>query len=504
MTKHNETQYLKNLEFDEKLNDSWMSFFIDRKRFTWLVILLIWVVGYIWYKSLDLESSPEVQIWAATITTTFNWASPETVEDLVTKKIEQKIAKVSWIDTITSTSTEGNSIISVEFESDADIWDTLSDLKDKVDEAQVKLPADADESSVKEVSMDDSPIWTFSISWENYDDFELYEYAKNIQDELEKNSLVSEVDISGWKEKEFWVYIDPKKLEKYNLTLDTINSAISASNTTSPIWDIKISWYKHSISVDSRYYSVQSLKNIVIWKKWDSWILYLKDIAEVKEVAKKVTSISRLSISGWESLNAVTLSVKKKRWWSIVDLVDEWKVALEDMKKSWTIPSDLNIKTTLDESVSIEDDFHHLVRDWLLTILLVFVTLFAIIWLKEALVAWTSVPLVLLVTFWAMYWYWLTLNFLSMFALILSLWLLVDDAIVVISAMNQYKKTWKFTTREAWILVIRDYKKVLTTTTLTVVFIFASMMFMDWMMWKFIFSIPFVMEIGRASCRERV
>jgi len=492
MSKNNETQYLKQLEFDEKLNNSWMSFFIDRKRFTWLIILLIWAVWYIWYKSLDLESSPEVQIWAATITTTFNWASPETVEDLVTKKIEQKIAKVKWIDTITSTSMEWNSVISVEFESDVDIQETLSNLKDKVDEAQIKLPADADESSVKEVSMDDNPIWTFSISWENYDDFGLYEYAKNIQDELEKNSLVSEVNISGWKEKEFWVYIDPKKLEKYNLTLDSVNSAISSNNTTAPIWSIKISGYKHSISVDSRFYSIQTLKNIVLLKKWDSWIIYLHDIAEVKEVAKEITSISRLSISGWEPLNAVTLSVKKKRWWSIIDLVSQWKTALEDMKNSWNIPSDLNIKTTLDESISIQDDFHHLVKDGMLTILLVFMTLFAIIWLKEALVAGTSVPLVLMATFWTMSWYGMTLNFLSMFALILSLWLLVDDAIVVISAMNQYKKTWKFTTREAWILVIRDYKRVLTTTTLTVVFIFASMMFMDGMMWKFIFSIPFV------------
>lgn len=98
-----------------------------------------------------------------------------------------------------------------------------------------------------------------------------------------------------------------------------------------------------------------------------------------------------------------------------------------------------------------------------------------------------------------MNWYGLTLNFLSMFALILSLGLLVDDAIVIISAMNQYRKTGKFTTREAALLVIRDYKRVLTTTTLTVVFIFASMMFMDGMMGKFIFSIPFVMVVTLLS-----
>jgi len=105
------------------------------------------------------------------------------------------------------------------------------------------------------------------------------------------------------------------------------------------------------------------------------------------------------------------------------------------------------------------------------------------------------VPLVFLITFAVMALYGQTFNFLSMFALILSLGLLVDDAIVVISAINQYKKSGKFTTREAALMVLRDYKKVLITTTFTVVFIFSSMMFMTWIMGKFIFSIPFVITI---------
>jgi len=109
---------------------------------------------------------------------------------------------------------------------------------------------------------------------------------------------VSEADISGGKQKEFRAYIDQKKLESYGLTLAAVNAAISSANTTSPIGDIKISGYKHSISVDSRYYSVEELKNIVLGKRGDSGIVYLKDVAEVKQVAKEVSSISRLSIAG--------------------------------------------------------------------------------------------------------------------------------------------------------------------------------------------------------------
>lgn len=494
MSKHNESIYLEKLEFDENLNKSWMSFFIDRTRFTWLIIIVIAVAWYLWLSSLPLESSPEVDIWMAYISTTFPWASPETMEDLVTKKIEKQISKVKWIDTVKSTSMNSASLITVQFLSTADTQLTLTDLKDKVDIAKTDLPDDANEPVVKEISLDDSPIWTFSISWD-YDWFELYKFAKDIQEELEKNPLVSEVNISGGQEKEFWVFIDPKKLEEYSLSLSSVNTSISNVNMTLPIWDINVWLYKHSISVDSRFYNTEKLKNIIVAKKWDTWIVYLKDIAEVKESPKKITTISRLSIWWKESESAVTLWVVKKSWWSIVNLVSEWEESLKNMKELWTLPENLNIKTILDEAERIKLDLSHLVRDWILTVLLVFLTLFLIIWAKEALVAGTAVPLVFLITFAVMSAFGQTLNFLSMFALILSLWLLVDDAIVIISAINQYKKSGKFTSREAALLVMRDYKRVLTTTTLTVVFIFSSMLFMTWIMWKYIFSIPFVITV---------
>lgn len=494
MKQHNESIYLEKLEFDEKLNNSWMSFFIDRTRFTWLVIMVITIAWLLWLKSLPLESTPEVDIGMAFISTTFPWASPETVEDLVTKKIEKQITKVKGIDTINSTSMNSASLITVQFVSNVDTKVALADLKDKVDLAKSDLPEDANDPFVKEVSFDDTPIWTFSISG-NYDWFALYDYAKSIKEELEKNPLVSEVNISGWMQKEFWVFIDPKKLEQYDISLSSVNSAIQSANITLPIGDIDIWAYKHSINVDGRFYDIEKLKNIVITKLWDTGIIYLKDIADVKISPKKITSISRLSVGGKEPLSAVTLGVVKKQWGSIVNLVSEWEVALASMQERWILPSDLNLKTILDQAERIKLDLSHLIRDGIITVFLVFITLFLIIWAKEALVAGAAVPLVFLITFTVMAIADQTLNFLSMFALILSLWLLVDDAIVVISAINQYKKSWKFTTREAALLVMRDYKKVLTTTTLTVVWIFSSMLFMTWIMGKFIFSIPFVITI---------
>lgn len=494
MSKKQESIYLDKLKFDEELNNSWFTFFIDKTRFTWLVIIVIIVAWFLGLRSLPLESNPEINIGMAFVSTVLPWSSPESIEDLVTKKIEKQISKVKWIDTMTSVSMNSASMISVQFKSDADIEAAMRDLKDKVDLAKSDLPSDTKDSIVKEVSFDDTPIWTFSISG-NYDSFKLYDYAKIIRDELEKNVLVSEVNISWGQEVEYWVFIDPKKLEAYSLTLDNVNSAIKTSNFTLPIGDLDVTKYVHSVSVDTRFYDIESLKNVVVTKLWDTWIIYLKDIANIQESPKKITTISRLSVEWSKPLNAVTLWVVKKRWGSIVNLVTEWDLTLKDLKVRWVIPVDLNVKTIVDQSERIKLDLSHLIRDWLITVFLVFTTLFLVIWIKEALVAWAAVPLVFLITFLVMSVENQTLNFLSMFALILSLWLLVDDAIVVISAINQYKKTGKFTTREAALLVLRDYKKVLITTTLTVVWIFSAMLFMTWMIWKFIFSIPFVITI---------
>ncbi|MDD4151136.1 MAG: efflux RND transporter permease subunit [Candidatus Gracilibacteria bacterium] len=486
-----ESKYLENLEYDKNLDNSRYSFFIDRKRFTILIIMVIVIAGYLGLKSLPLESSPEVNIGIASVVVTLPGATPETMEDLVTKKIEKEISKIKSVDTITSTSKNSLSLITVQFKSDANTTEAVRDLKDKVDEVKSKLPDDATDPVVKEFSFSDTPIWTFAISGD-YNGFALYDYAKTIRDELEKNPLISEVNISGGEETEFLVSIDPKKLENYGISIGNVNTALQSVNITMPIGDYDIGNYTHSLSVDERFYNINKIKDIVITKLGDTGNIYLRDIASITEAPKKITSISRMSEKGAQSKNAVTLSIVKKSGGSIVNLVSEGQIALDNMLKKGILPSNLNITTIVDQSERIKLDLAHLIRDGIITVLLVFITLFLIIGVKEALVAGTAVPLVFLITFGVMALTGQTLNFLSMFALILALGMLVDDAIVVISAINQYKKTGKFTIRESAILVLRDYHKVLITTTLTVVWIFSAMLFMTGIMGKFIFSIPFV------------
>lgn len=193
--KSQESLYLEKLQYDPNLDDSWFAFFIDRKRFLFLLIAIICIAGYLGLKALPLESQPEVNIGIGIVSVALPGGSPEVMEDLVTKKLEKEISKIKGIDTMSSTSMNSVSMINVQFKSDTDIATGMRDLKDKVDLVRPKLPSDAKDPIVKEVSFDDTPIWTFSLAGK-YDGFQLREYAKVIQQELEKNVLVSEVTIS--------------------------------------------------------------------------------------------------------------------------------------------------------------------------------------------------------------------------------------------------------------------------------------------------------------------
>lgn len=304
--KSQESLYLEKLRYDESLDDSWFAFFIDRKRFLFLLIFIIIIAGYLGLRSLPLESNPEVNIGIGIVSVVLPGGSPEVMEDLVTKKLEKEISKIKGIDTMTSSSMNSVSVISVQFKSDTNTTTAIRDLKDKVDLVKSKLPADAKEPVVKEVSFDDTPIWTFSLAGK-YDGFQLRQYAKTIQDALEKNVLVSDVIISGGDETEYGVFIDPKKLDAYGLTIASVNSILASLNFTIPIGQYDIGAYTHSFNIDERYYTIAQLRDLVVAKTGTTGIVQLANIARVEEVAKKRTTMARLSSKGSAPESAVTL-----------------------------------------------------------------------------------------------------------------------------------------------------------------------------------------------------
>ncbi|MFA5024617.1 MAG: efflux RND transporter permease subunit [Patescibacteria group bacterium] len=484
--------YLEKLKFNPELRKSWLNFFIVNFRVVILLIILLTGLGVYSFSVLPRESTPEVKIPYAIVMTTYPGASPADIEELVSKKIETGIAGVKNIKEITSQSSNSISLITVEFDAKANLNDSIRSLRDAVSNTKTKLPTDANEPMVKEISFDDSPIMVMSLSGP-YDGFTLREAGDKIKDELEKIPDVREVAISGGDEREFVVEYDPQKLALYNLSAVYANQKIQGANLAIPAGTFEGENYSYPVRADGRFFTAAVLAAIPIIHTDTGAIIYLKDIATVKDTAIKKTVYSRLSTGGQIASDNVTLQIIKKTGGNVIETAKQVRSTFDSELKK--LPSGLRYDITVDYSEDINDSFSQLSHDFLLTIILVFTVLFLIVGFKEALVAGLAVPLVFFATFGAMLWAGISLNFLSLFSLILALGLLVDDAIVVVSATKQYLRTGKFTPEEAVLLVLNDFKVVLTTTTLTTVWAFLPLLMSTGIMGEFIKSIPITVSV---------
>jgi HAE1 family hydrophobic/amphiphilic exporter-1 len=496
ISKNSDRLYLEKLEFNPELRKSWLNFFIVNFRVVILLILLLTGLGVYAFNALPRESSPEVKIPYAVVMTVYPGASPNDIEELVSKKIETGIAGVKNVKNITSQSSNSISMITVEFDAKADLNDSIRSLRDAVSNVKTKLPSDANEPIVKEISLDDSPIMILSLSGP-YDGFVLREAGDKIKDELEKIPGVREVNISGGEEREFSVEYDPQKLALYNLSAVQANQKIQGANLAIPAGTFEGENYSYPVRADGRFFTATVLANTPIIHTDTGAIIYLKDIATVKDTAVKKTVYSRLSSGGKEAADDVTLQIIKKTGGNVINTAQEVRNTFD--RELLKMPSGLHYDITVDMSEDINDSFSQLSHDFLLTIILVFAILFLIVGFKEALVAGLAVPLVFFATFGVMLWAGISLNFLSLFSLILALGLLVDDAIVVVSATKQYLRTGKFTPEEAVLLVLNDFKVVLLTTTLTTVWAFLPLLMSTGIMGEFIKSIPITVSVTLIS-----
>ncbi len=479
--------YLAKLQFRAELRKSWLNFFVTNFRVVLLLILIITTGGLYAFFKLPRESNPEVKIPIAIVITTYPGASPSDVEEFVTKKIEPKVAGLKGLKKLTSTSANSVSSLTVEFDAKENLEDAVRRLKDKVDSAKPDLPKEAKEPIVQEISLDDQPVINVVLTGPQ-DGFTLRKNAEDLSDELKKIVGVREVIISGGDEREFSVEINPERLQFYNLSVDQINGSIAAANIVFPAGNFEGEKFIYPVRTDGRLFSVTEIENLPVTVTAEGSTVRLKDIAQVKDQAIKRTTLARLSIQASAPRSAVSVAVVKRTGSSVIALTDQVKKVTGEQVR--TMPAGTHFDVVFDISKFVRQDFDHLSRDFLITLLLVFGLLFLVVGLKEALVAGLAIPLVFFVTFGVLLTMGITLNFLSLFSLILSLGLLVDDAIVVVSATKQYLRSGKFTPEEAVLLVLNDFKVVLTTTTLTTVWAFLPLLFATGIIGEYLKSIP--------------
>ena len=494
--KSSDSRYLERLQFSPKLRETWLNFFVTNFRVVILLITLICAWGLYSFSSMPRESNPEVKIPIAIVSTFYAGASPSDVEEFVTKKIETELSGLKGLKKLTSNSYNSLSSIQVEFDAKEDSDSSIRNLRDKLSGIESKISTDAKKPVISQISLDDAPIWSISVTGP-YDGFTLRKYADEIKDELEKIPGVREIQISGGDETEYEIAYESDRLLFYGLSSEEANRAVLSANNAIPAGNFESGTLIFPIRTDARMIEVGDIAKIPVAHTPDGGAVLLRDIAKVTEKSLKKTAYSRLSIGGSEPKDSVNLSLVKRQGASVLDTVDRAKKIVD--KTIASFPPGITYSTGMDMAKEVRTSFDQLSHDFLITVLLVSIILFLIVGLKEAFVAGLAIPLVFFVSFGVLHMVGITLNFLSLFSLILSLGLLVDDAIVVVSATKQYLNTGKFTPEEAVLLVLNDFKWVLTTTTLATVWAFLPLLFATGIVGEYLKSIPVTVSITLVS-----
>ncbi len=476
----------------ERTRKSVFGFFVSRPKFTSVLIVALIFAGLQALFTLPRESDPEVTIPIAVVTTVFPGSSPSDVEALITDVIEDKVETLDDVKLVTSRSTGGLSSIVVEFEASADLEKSIRELKDVVLEINT-LPDDANDPFVTEVRANDFAIITFSLAG-NLSDKQLKDLGKIIQDELEAISGVSDVPLLGTRKREFQIIINSGEIARLNISLSQVVGAISASNQDTPLGDLTIDAVNYNIRTVSKIRTIEDLKNIAVATTPSGTTILLSDIARIEDGLSEQSTVSRLSLSGNEPLNTVSLQIYKKTGGNILDIVDEAKNRLDELKVDGTIPENVDVEVSSDFSVFIRDDLNTLGGSGLQAIILIFLLLFVALSYKEALISLLAIPLSFFISFIVLNETGNSLNSLTLFALVLSLGLLVDAFIVILEGIFEHVRKG-FTPLEASLYSVGIYKKPLFSGIFTTVSAFVPMLLVSGILGEFLKFLPITITI---------
>ncbi len=480
--------YLKHLKFNPKLTESLQAKYLRNPRLLVLLLLMIVIFGAYSYVNIPRRLNPEIKIPIVIVSDVLPGANPGDIESLVTRPLEDAVSGVQNVKTYTSTSRDSVSIVQIEFNSGTDADKAASDVRTAVD--SVTLPTDAQKPTVAKLDFERFPVWSFSLTSRSGDSASLISFSKELKDRLESASTIDKVSLSGLEEQEIQILIKPEAITAYGFNPQILLSALGNSTKAIPAGIVRTDNSSFTLSIEPGITSIDDIRNLKI--NLPQQIVNLSDIAIVSERSKPAQSQSFVAKKGETPNQAVSFAIFKTSSANINQAVKDSKKVTKDLLDKYD--NNYLLFTTSDVSQQIDDQFSELIKDFILTVSLVFIALFIFLGIRQAVVASISIPLTFLISFIIMNIFGIALSFISFFSLLLALGLLVDDTIVVISAMTSYYRSGKFTPQQTGLLVWRDFITPIFTTTLTTVWAFVPLLLSSGIIGEFIKPIPIVVS----------
>jgi hydrophobe/amphiphile efflux-1 (HAE1) family protein len=457
-----------------------------------VMILVLVVVGAVGYRTLGVDKFPKVAFPTITIVTPYSGASPSAVETEVTQKIEEAINATSGLSDLSSTSTEGMSLVVATFDLDVDPDQAVQDINQKLQTTLRDLPAGS-RPEVKKTDADAAPVLVLSVKGpDGLAIRELTRFAdKQVKQRLERINGVGQVILLGGQERQINVEIDPVRLAAAEVSALDVQRAISTSNVNVPGGRIESGPNNVTLRIDARAYEASQIGEIVVRQHGDLPIR-VQDVAAVVDSEKDAETAA-----GRDGIPAVALSVRKQSGKNTVAVVDAVKQAVAEQRSS--LPAGYTVDIVRDNSeqirTSTDQVLEHLIVGSVLAALVVLLFLGNV---RSTIIAAVSIPVSIIATFGLMMVAGFTLNMLTLLALALAVGIVIDDAIVVLENIHRYIHEKQMKPFRAAVEATKEIGPAVLATTLSLMAVFLPVAFMSGIVGRFLFSFGMTMAFAIA------
>ncbi|MBP9028344.1 MAG: efflux RND transporter permease subunit [Bacteroidales bacterium] len=435
-----------------------------------IVIILFGVIGFTY---LGVREYPSVDPPVVTVSTSYVGANSAVIEAQITEPLEAQINGIDGIKNITSSSSDGRSSITVEFELGIDMDNAANDVRDRVSRAIRNLPPDADPPIISKADANAETILTVTVQSTKRDLLELTDIANNVvKERLQTIQGVSLVNIWGEKRYAMRLYLDPKKLAAFNVTPSDIRNALSRENVELPTGMIEGYQTTLSIRTLGRLETPEEFNNLII-KYTNNVPVRVKDVGKADYAPENERTLLR----GNGLIPMVGVALTPQPGANYINIADEAYKRVEQLRKE--LPEDITLNYAYDSTINIRKAISEVEETILLAFMLVVLVIFIFLrnW-RTTLIPIIAIPISLIGTFFVMYLFGFTINILTLLGVVLATGIVVDDAIVVMEniyskiehGMDNYKAGYTGS-KEIFFAII--------STTITLVAVFMPIVFLQ-------------------------
>lgn len=394
-----------------------------------LIVLCLLVFGLSSVMSSKMELTPEMNFPMLLISSVYVGASPEDVNDLVTKPVEEAVGTLSGVKTVQSSSQENSSIVMLQYEYGTNMDKAYSDLKKKMD--NIDLPDDVETPGIMEFNMNDMPAVTLAVNDPSQSN--LYNYVNDkIVPEFEKISSVASVDVSGGQEGYISVRLLPEKMNQYHLTMNSISQAIMAADFTYPAGTTGVGKRNLSVSTGVEVKTVENLKKVPVVAGGGKTI-FLEDVADIRDTTKDQTAIGR-----YNGEDTISLSINKQQKNSAVDVSKAVTRTVDTLKQEYP---NLDVVVVDDTSEQITSALSSVMDTMIAAVVISMIIIFLFFGdIKASLIVGSSIPISILVSLILMSAMGFSLNVITMSSIVLGVGMMVDNSIVVLESCFRSQK----------------------------------------------------------------